>query len=452
MGDSRLATLLMIWIAAMAVLGFWRWWRKTPGTGLVLVYVLNLWMIHWVAPALYLLPWYQNFDQRIVEEGLEQSMYAVVAFAFGSLALTPFLRNLGIRPRPMAPLKVDANVPKAYIGIGAGSYALLSIGVTAIPSATSVVSTGQQLVVAGLALCCWYAWRTGSTLKLISWLALTLLLPFVTIVTRGFIGYGAVASLTVLIFISGFLKPRPMVLAAGILLGYLGLSVFVTYMRDRGDIRDTVWGGQPMQVRVSQLQKTAGNFEWFDISRIDHLKAVDGRLNQSFLTGVAVSRLSDIGGYAYGDTLWEALLALIPRAIWPDKPIAAGSGTLVSEYTGLQFAAGTSVGIGQVMEFYVNFGTLGVLLGFTLMGVLVTILDLVAAERLALNDLHGFVLWYLPGISFLQVGGSLVEVTASAAASIVVAMLANGYLDRRHRKRNDRMAGSLSPIALRPNT
>ena len=83
MGDSRLSTLLLIWMGAVAALGVGRWWRKTPGTGLVLAYVLNLWMIHWVAPALYLLPWYQNFDQRIVEAGLEQSMYGVVAFTFG---------------------------------------------------------------------------------------------------------------------------------------------------------------------------------------------------------------------------------------------------------------------------------------------------------------------------------------------------------------------------------
>ena len=82
------------------------------------------------------------------------------------------------------------------------------------------------------------------------------------------------------------------------------------------------------------------------------------------------------------------------------------------------------------MEFFVNFGTLGVVLGFMFMGILVTTLDLAAAERLAVNDLHGFVLWFLPGISLLQVGGSLVEATVSAVASITVAFLANKYLDR----------------------
>ena len=61
------------------------------------------------------------------------------------------------------------------------------------------------------------------------------------------------------------------------------------------------------------------------------------------------------------------------------------------------------------MEFYANFGTPGVFIGFMIMGVVVTSFDWQAAERLARNDLHGFVLWFLPGIALLQVGGQLVE-------------------------------------------
>ena len=82
------------------------------------------------------------------------------------------------------------------------------------------------------------------------------------------------------------------------------------------------------------------------------------------------------------------------------------------------------------MEFYANFGTVGVFFGFLVMGVLVTAVDWQAAERLARSDLHGFVLWFLPGIALLQVAGQLVELTASAAASLIIAMLVNKYLHR----------------------
>jgi hypothetical protein len=77
------------------------------------------------------------------------------------------------------------------------------------------------------------------------------------------------------------------------------------------------------------------------------------------------------------------------------------------------------------MEFYLNFGTPGVVIGFIIMGVIITALDWQAAERLARSDLRGFVLWFLPGIALLQVNGQLVELTASAGASLVVALLVN---------------------------
>jgi hypothetical protein len=448
LGESLLP-LLITWLAVIATLAIGRQSRKMQGAGLVLAYVLNLWMIHWVAPALYLLPWYHRYPTQVVVAGLEQSTYGAIAFAFGSLVLAPFLLSAGLVPRARVSAAPDPKLPKAYLLIGSASYALLSIGVGAIPSATSIVATGQQLTVVGLGLCCWSEWRQGSKSRLAFWVGVTLLLPLVTIVTRGFIGYGAVAALTVLIFLSQFVRARPLVLMTGLLLVYLGLSVFVTYMRDRQYIRDTVWGGQPIQARLSQLQKTASDFEWFDYTNTEHLSLVDIRLNQSYLAGLAVNRVSESGEYAHGQTLWEALLALIPRAVWPDKPLEAGSGNMVTQFTGLRFLEGTSVGIGHVMEFYVNFGTLGTIIGFVVMGILVTILDLTAAGRLAANDLHGFVLWYLPGISLLQVGGSLVEATVSAVASIVVAVLANKYLDRLQQREHRPLPARLSVAPLR---
>ena len=61
-------------------------------------------------------------------------------------------------------------------------------------------------------------------------------------------------------------------------------------------------------------------------------------------------------------------MGLVPRALWPDKPAVGGGGSLVTEYTGIPFEEGTSVGAGQVLEFYVNFGIPGVLAGFAGLG------------------------------------------------------------------------------------
>jgi hypothetical protein len=264
---------------------------------------------------------------------------------------------------------------------------------------------------------------------------MALLVPFTTVTTQGFLGYGVVALLIVLVFVSTFLRSPVTIALIGIPLMYLGLSVFVSYMRDRGEIRAGIRNGEAFSARVDRLTTTAETFEWFDPSNLDHLQRVDGRLNQNYLVGAAVVRLSETGDFARGETLFDALLALIPRAFWPDKPLKAGSGDLVTRFTGIYFnSADTSVGIGQSLEFYANFGTIGVLIGFAIMGTLITTVDWQAGQRLANSDLHGFVLWFLPGVALLQVGGQLVEMTACAAASVIVALMVNRYLDRLQRK------------------
>jgi hypothetical protein len=437
MFNNNFPLVLTVWMVVIAIMAIARTRKHTAGVGLVLAFLLNLWLIHWAASVIYLFPWYNGPGPDFTVLGTEQSLYAVLGFAFGSLALAPFLLDSGLLPRARGVHNPDARLPKAYLVGGGIFYVLLSTSVASLPSMSAVVSAGQELTVVGLSLCCWQAWRDRDPRKMALWLGISFLPPFLTVITRGFIGYGAVATLSVLIFLSNFVRRRITVVVIGALLGYMALSVYVTYMRDRGEIRQSVWGGQSLSDRTDRIALTASNFEWFDPWNQQHLQRIDGRLNQSYIVGAAVARLSETGDFARGETLWDAALALIPRAFWPDKTITAGSGRLVTRFTGIQYDNSTSVGIGQVMEFYVNFGATGVFLGFVVMGMIVTALDILATERLANGDLHGFVLFYLPGLAFLQVGGQLVEVTASAGASIIVALLANKYLSRLQRKHDE---------------
>jgi hypothetical protein len=450
MDPSKLTELVLVWIAVLALLVVVRHRWGIPGTGLTLAYLLNLSLIHLVGAAIYLLPAFQDHDPHLTEMGFEQSLYGVVAFAVGGLVITPILVRKGILPRAKETRQADPRLPKAYIVCGVLFYLLSATLLGHLPTAMAIVSTGQQLVVVGLALCCWRAWRDNSVRRLLAWLAISLALPFITLITAGMLGYGAIAVLTILIFVSSFLRSPVKVAFAGALIIYLGLSVYVSYMRDRDEIRATVWGEQSFEDRLDKISKTITTYEWFDPGDFKHLQRIDSRLNQNFLVGAAVYQLGQTQNFARGETLWDALLALIPRAIWPEKPITAGSGNLVSRYTGMDFAEGTSVGVGQVMEFYLNFGTPGVAIGFIVMGVLVTAFDWQAADRLARNDLHGFVLWFLPGIALLQVNGQLVEITASAAASLVVALLVNRLLDHWHGSQEGQAISPASPVHTPP--
>lgn len=437
--NSDLALHLIVWAAASTMVVWNRWRKEHRGIGLVFAYLANLWLNYWTAASLYLIHWHHHYyDPNLVEAGFLQSTYGIVAFAFGSMVLSPIVIKFSRLIQEQAgSYALHKELPKAYLVLGIVSFLLLSTPLGRMPTLNALIAVGQQLFVVGLCLLCWRAWVEKDARAFATWFGITLLLPFITIVTRGFIGYGVASALVVLTFVVSVVRLRlTVILVTGITLGYLGLSVYVSYMRDRNEIREVVWGGEALQGRMERVYETINTFEWFSPLDEHHLQRIDSRMNQNVFVGLAVEHLSDTGEYAYGATLWQALQALIPRTLWPEKPVIGGSGNLVSDYTGLRFAEGTSVGIGQVMESYINFGTNGVIVFFLLMGIAVTLIDDVAEQRLLQGNWQGFALWFLTGISFLQVGGSLVEVTSSAGASIVLVLSVNKYLLYRFQKKH----------------
>jgi hypothetical protein len=425
-----LAGWLALWMAGAGTIVAAQWRRNGVVAGLMLAYIINLGAIHLLGAAIYLFPWYSSSSLEFVELGFQQSVWAIIALATGSVVVAPWLLPR-VRPaKPASSLGVPGSrkVVVAYVGVGLLFSLVLSPLLAGAPTLTAIVSVGRSLIAAGLGVACWEAWRAQSR-ALIAWVGAALCLPFLTIITEGFLGFGAAAAVSVCALLMMFYRPRWKVVVIGLLLGYLGLSFYVSYMRDRDDIREVVWGGQNLGNRVEQLYVTVSTSEWFSPYNNDQLGAIDDRLNQNYLVGAAIGSLASRSvDFARGETLWDAVTALIPRALWADKPVVAGSGDLVTRYTGIEFAEGTSVGIGQVMELYVNFGTLGIVLGFGVLGVLLSIIDSTAGRKLSVGDWCGFALWYLPGLPLLGVGGSLVEATASCAASLVAALMVNRLL------------------------
>ena len=422
-------TWVVVWLAA-AVYAVIRHWRSEHGVGLVLTYVVMFGTIHWLAPTLMLLPWNQGPELEFTTEGLRHSAFAMVAFAVGVEAVTLWRRHLRaadhrVRTRVILPRPLTT----AYLISAVLLYGVISPLVGKLPTVAALASAGSTLMAVAVGLQCWNAWNAGHPGRMWLWVIATCVFPIFTVLMQGFLGYGYAATLVVLGFVGSFYRPRWQVLALGLVLAYSAMSVFVTYMRDRTDIRDVVWGGASIDERLSQLRSTFDHAEWFNPYEVDHLHRINGRLNQSYLVGASVSYLEGRKGeYAGGETLLDAVLAVVPRALWPDKPVVGGSGDIVTRYTGIRFAEGTSVGVGHVLELYVNFATTGVLVGFLMIGIVLTYLDGVAADRLARGDAFGFLLRYMPGLGVLQVGGSLAEVAGTAAASYVVVLALNRFL------------------------
>jgi len=436
---ANLSTWLVIWMAAFAAIFIWQWKTKAEGVGLIVGYTLNLWLLHWLASACYILPWYDNaYLLTDVFAGFRQSTYAILSFGVGCIIVSPLLmRVLRFPPQGTEVRRPDSRLIKAYLGVGIICYFILFPFLGGLPSITAAISSGYNLVVVGLVLKCWDAWRRGKRKAFVRWALMAVCMPFITVVTQGFIGYGAVAALAVFAFITSFYRPRWKLVIFALIIGYFGLSLYVTYMRDRQDIRDVVWGGQSYEARIERMYTTFSQPELFDPVDSAHLRRIDERLNQSALVGASI-RYMETGqqDFAEGDTLLQALIAPVPRVLWWDKPVTAGSGHLVTTYTGIQFAQGTSVGIGQVMELYINFGTVGVVMGFMVLGTLIALFDKAAAVRLAEGDWQSFTFWFLPGLGFMQVGGQLVEVTMSVCAALVLAGLIKRYVLPRMRSQD----------------
>jgi len=74
-----------------------------------------------------------------------------------------------------------------------------------------------------------------------------------------------------------------------------------------------------------------------------------------------------------------------------------------------------------VLEFYINFGTLGVIGGFALYGWLLGRMDSWVMECLYQGDQRRFLFWFLISLALLQPGGNLLEVFTSAAGAAVTA-------------------------------
>ena len=420
--------LLLTWLAVGISLAWMVSQKRQSSAGLPLAYFLGLSLIHVPGALLYLDAEELNYT-RI---GFEQTIIGMVAFLGGvTIAKFFFLTAPGQqasagRPQGFTSQSFAAldRLALLYIVVGGIAYFVMLRLAARIPSATAIVAPLGSLIMVGACLRLWVATESRNRLKFWTTVALLPVLPLATVVQGGFIGFGTYWVLAIVTFMFAQSKWRVGFFLLAPVVCFVGLSVFVNYMIARNEIRQLVWY---QQAEIGdKLQRIAdvfqNNFEWLDLSNERHREAIDNRLNQNFLVGAAVARLeSGQVEYASGATFGNMIIGLIPRALWPDKPAVGGGGTVVHDFTGIEFAEGTSVGAGQVLEFYVNFGTLGVIGGFVLYGWLLGRMDSRVIECLYRGDQRRFLFWFLISLALLQPGGNLLEVFTSAVGAAICA-------------------------------
>jgi hypothetical protein len=291
-----------------------------------------------------------------------------------------------------------------------------------IPSVGAAVINGGAVWMLGVMLGLRAATERGDIKWIGFWLCVLMAYPVVRLLTGGFLSYGIAAAIVVCSILAISIRSRWRVVVGLVVVTFLGLTIFVNYFSSRNAIRNVVWGGADVEERVDAVLDAGTNFEWFDSTNKVHLLSLNIRLNQNYFVGIAATRIErkDVD-YLYGRSLWEAALSLVPRALWPEKPVYGGSPEIVRQMTGLPLSTTTSWGVGNVMEFHINFGIPGLIAGFFALGWLLGSLDRKAAAAESRGDLGKTILFFLPAVALIQPNGSMVEMFGGAAAAVVAA-------------------------------
>ncbi|HEY7900161.1 MAG TPA: hypothetical protein VIC25_03150 [Caulobacteraceae bacterium] len=256
------------------------------------------------------------------------------------------------------------------------------------------------------------------------WVGALAVYPTVMLVHGGYLVHGSVVAIPVISSLAITTRRFWRLALSAVVLLVVGLSAFVTYFEGRPEIRGSVWGGGSLHERVSTIADVAGRAHIIDPGRLDDLSALNTRLNQSYFIGIAADRLDGgVSEYLHGRSLWEGVESVVPRAMWSNKQVVAGSGTLVADATGLDLDTGTSWAVGNVMELYINFGWAGIVVGFVVLGFIIASLDRRAALAERRGDFGGALLFFLPCVAFTRPDLSAVDIASGAAAALIAALV-----------------------------
>ena len=409
--------------------------RRNPGDTIALPLAFYFAMaFEYIGAIAYAVPGYTNVridgdqylmtkDFRIetVLEGLKLTTIGMAAFVAGVAIARP--RSALRRAQAFVPLQADRRCMLALAGLTAVGFATLIISLP-LPMIDAFAQVGRNAAIAYVCLGAAMALSRGDRGAMVKWFLVGSLIPFAYLVLWGFMSYGFLAFTFVASFFTLRLSRIPTgllrFLIATLVGGYGLLSVFVVYMSYRVELRQVLWSSAGFFDRLSTIFTTFGNAQLlnpFDFSSLDWLTI---RLNQAFFVGKVIEfHAIHENLWLNGESLVLSFVAWIPRPLWPGKPEMGGS-EFLSTHTGLDFASGVSFGAGQVIEFYVNFGTVGVIGGFFALGLIVQWIDCKAGRALSQGKLLTFAKYATIGLAFVRPLSDTFFIVNTAIASFLV--------------------------------
>jgi len=218
----------------------------------------------------------------------------------------------------------------------------------------------------------------------------------------------------------------------------------------KGEFREAVWYSVSSSPEESRLDKAllwieSGVESWSDV--------LGGRVRGSDAAVQLVSRTSmidvlalvyeatpDSEPYLAGETYSYFAYSLIPRFVWPEKPVATANRTLAVRYglTTPEGAERSTFGISLVGEGYANFGWVGSVTVMALLAVVLLAVQRVFATRD--SGPGGYALFLAVFIFFLNGLGSSLEILLGNLLQNMVVSYVLIYWAIDHRSKTRRIA------------
>lgn len=430
--------LALAWLANIAFsIGMTRG-RKRSSVGLPLAFVfsttfLYIGFIAYLNPeyshdrfggSLYLLGY--DFDRQTVLLGTAATVLALTFFNVGAFAC----RRLHRSPRLFAG-RGQLVLTRSFrnrILLGLSVFAIAGFFLAPlnlpIPMFDALMQVGRNaaviVVCLGLSLSILVDGKSSNA----RWLAIGALIPASYLVLYGFISYGFIVVCCLFGFYLSQISSRKssawLFTAASVISSYFLLSTFIAWMTFRDSLRELIWAGAPLGERVQAVANAIMSIRllsWMDFESLD---LITMRLNQYVFVGKAIELHSISPDLRlWGETIWVSAFAWVPRFLWPGKP-QMNNTQFMRDHTGIDFSDSAAFGNGPVMEYYVNFGWIGIAIGFLILGFVVASIDQRAAQSLRSGRLLNFAKWFAVGLPFIAPLTSLFFMINTAIVSFAV--------------------------------
>lgn len=427
MQDSGYQWYAVLWFSFF-LLNLILTWRRGQTVGLTATFLLVFLANNWLASALQALPWAWTGSAYLSELGLQQSLAGMLGLTAGLILVSPRLlrRHATSHSSPPVPADINSTLDKGFIlsmtvGLMATfvSIFLPDLGRSALTA--TFLGVLQQFLLLAM---CLLAYKMLLARSIVGWLVVfgaAIIFPMFGLIATGIISIGVTTSVVLVLFFLSCRGIDKRTVALLVVTAYVGLSLFIPYLYSREGVRADVRDGAPLEQRVNSASVILENLKPFSPTDPDHISLISARMDNNAIIGLAVLNLrGHVVPYSLGRTFLTIPAAMIPRALWPSKPILAGGSDFATYYTGVSYAEGTSAGIGPVLEGYVNFGSAGVFVLFLLYGMIIPIFDAQSRTALTQGNIRRFSLWFLTGFYLVNPSELLATVVAAMVSTFLV--------------------------------